>query len=707
MNGNWGKILKVDLTSGEMEDWELEEKVYRDFIGGSGLAAWLFFQLEGHKAEPLSPQNPLFFLGGPISGTTFPGGSRLEVCARSPLTGIWGEASIGGHASPDLKGTGYDGIVFTGASEKPVYLYLTEEGAELRDASHLWGKDTFDTEKLLKKELEDKKVKVISIGPAGENLVKYASVVNDQGSLAARGGMGAVMGSKKLKAVAVKGKKKTSIADQEAHKKLRKEALGNLKKDIFTEGMHLYGTSLGIDLCSAINDLPMKNWRAAQWPEGTEELSGARMNEVILTDRHSCYACPVACKRIVEIKGGDYAMEEGPGPEYECLGALGFMPRVGNLHAVVKANQLCNAYGMDAISTGGTIAYAIEAFENGLITEENTDGMTLDWGRPDNLIKLIRKIALREGFGDELAEGCRSMSRKYGGEEFAMHVKGMECPMHDPRALWSMAIGYATGSRGACHNKDINLGLEMGISALEEIGYANTKSQDREGKAMQTIQGQAIASVCDSAVICIFAWKGMSYTLGSLRDIINAVTGFGYTNDELLEVGQRTWYLKRAIGNLCGMTREDDRVPQRIIVPHLEGTASDAVKALNKVMSLDTKFSGLIQGERAVKYYKQALNKLLVPNMARILLFVARLMSLVSRDRRFMKADAEEAVRKRVDFDFMLEEYYQLRRIDGRGYPEREVLDELGLAEVSRSLHGKGLVGVDIEDLVELVDPGM
>jgi len=688
MNGNWGKILKVDLTSGEVDDWELEERLYREFIGGSGLAAWLFFQLEGHKAEPLSPRNPLFFLNGPISGTTLPGSSRLEVCARSPLTGIWGEASIGGHVSPDLKGTGYDGVVFTGASDKPVYLYLTEEGAELRDASHLWGKDTFEVEKLLKEELEDKRVKVISIGPAGENLVKYASVVNDQGSLAGRGGMGAVMGSKKLKAVVVRGKKKSGIADQEAYKRLRKEGLDNLKKDIFTEGMHLYGTSLGIDLCSVINDLPIKNWREARWPEGTEELSGARMNETILTDRHSCYACPVACKRIVEVKGGDYAIEEGPGPEYECLGALGFMPRVGDLHAVVKANQLCNAYGMDAISTGGTIAYAIEAFENGLITEKDTEGMTLDWGRPDNLLELVRKIALREGFGDELAEGCRLMSQKYGGEEFAMHVKGMECPMHDPRALWSMAVGYATGIRGACHNKDINLGLEMGISALEEIGYPNTKSQNREGKAMQTIQGQAIASVCDSAVICIFAWKGMSYTLGSLRDFINAVTGFDYTNDELLEVGQRTWYLKRAIGNLCGMTREDDQVPQRIINPHLEGTASDAVKALNKVMSLDSKFADRIQGERAVKYYKLALDKLLIPNMSRILMLIARLMSLASKDRRFMKADTEEALRKRVDFDFMLEEYYQLRRIDERGYPEREVLEDLGLDEVSQSLHG-------------------
>jgi len=542
---------------------------------------------------------------------------------------------------------------------------------------------------MIREELGDGKVKVMCIGPAGENMVKYAGVVNDRGSLAARGGMGAVMGSKKLKAVAVRGGRRPDVADPEAYKRLRREALENLRKDIFTEGMNLYGTSLGIDLCSAICDLPIKNWREARWPEGSEELSGARMNETILTGRRSCPACPIACKRIVEVKDGDYAVEEGPGPEYEGLGALGFMTRVGDLGVVVKANRLCNAYGMGAISTGGTIAYAVEAFERELITEEDTGGMSLEWGRPDQLLELVRKIAFREGFGDRLAEGCRRMSRKYGGEEFAIHVKGMECPMHDPRALWSMALGYATGIRGACHNKDVNLGLEMGMSDLEEIGYPRTRPQHREGKAMQTIHGQGIASVCDSAVICIFAWKGIGPTLATLRDMINAVTGLGYSSRELLEAGQRIWYLKRAIGNLCGMTREDDRVPRRIISPHLEGAGSEAIKALNRVMSLDSRLTGRLQGERSLKYLKLALVKLFIPNINRALALITWVMSLGGRgERRFIGADAAEALGRSVDLEYMLEEYYRLRRIDGRGFPEKGVLKEMGLAEVSRALHG-------------------
>ena len=284
-----------------------------------------------------------------------------------------------------------------------------------------------------------------------------------------------------------------------------------------------------MDLSTAICDIPVKNWREAQWTEGMENLSGVRIADTVLTARRSCYACPIACKRVVEIEEGEYAMPEGPGPEYECVGALGFMLRIDDMHAVVKANALCNAYGMDAISTGGTLAYAIEAFQAGLISESDTGGLSLDWGRPEQLIELVHAIARREGFGDQLAEGCRTMSRKYGGEEFAIQVKGMECPMHDPRALWSMALGYATSIRGACHNRDTNLGLEMGMDDLEEMGFARTRPQRREGKAMQTILSQAVASVCDSAVICIFAWKGMGPQVAVLRDMINAATGYGLT----------------------------------------------------------------------------------------------------------------------------------------------------------------------------------
>ncbi len=690
MYGNWGRLLKVDLASGECEDWAIADRLYRDFLGGSGLAAYLFFMLRGYEEEPLSPRNPLFIINGPISGTSLPGSSRLEVCARSPLTGIWGEASMGGQVSPELKGTGYDGVVITGAAERPVYLYLTEGGAELRDASLLWGKDTFETEELIRRETGEGRVRVMSIGPAGENLVKYAGVVHDRGSLAARSGMGAVMGSKKLKAVAFRGRAKYDVADEAAYKRVREEAARGIKKSIFAEGLHLYGTSGGVDLSSAICDLPVKNWRQAQWKEGMENLSGVRIAETILTRKHSCRACPIACKRVVRIESGEYAMEEGPGPEYEGVGALGFLLHIDDLHAVVKANALCNAYGMDAISTGGTIAYAIEAFRAGLISEADTGGLVLDWGRPDLLIELVRMIADRDGFGDQLAEGCRAMAARYGGEEFAIHVKGMECPMHDPRALWSMALSYATSIRGGCHNRDTNLGLEMGMDDLEEIGFARTRPQRAERKAMQNIHSQAIGAICDSAVICVFAWKGTGSTLRILVDMINAVTGYGLTIGELLETGNRIWYLKRAIGNLCGLGREDDLLPQRIITPHMEGTASDLLRVLNPLIRVNNRITGWIKSDKALQRLKDFHARFVLPNTYRTITGLGKLLPSLDRGgRRFRTADVQQASRSRVDLQYMLEDFYRLRRIDERGYPQAAVLEEMGLGEVSRELYAK------------------
>jgi aldehyde:ferredoxin oxidoreductase len=364
------------------------------------------------------------------------------------------------------------------------------------------------------------------------------------------------------------------------------------------------------------------------------------------------------------------------------------MPRIDDMHAVAKANALCNAYGMDAISTGGTIAYAIEAFQAGLINEQDTGGMVLDWDRPDQLIELVRRIAYREGFGDELAEGCRAMSEKFGGEELAVQVKGMECPMHDPRALWSMALSYATSIRGACHNRDTNLGLEMGMDDLEEIGFARTRPQRREGKAMQTIHAQAVASICDSSVVCIFAWKGMGSTISILRDMINAVTGYGYTSEELLKIGNRVWYLKRALGNLCGVTRLDDQVPQRIIQPHLEGTASDLLRVLNPLVRINEKLMGMIKSEKILEHLKLFHSKVVLPNTFRTINLAGKLFPSPNRiNRRFRKAEVEETSERYVDFNFMLKEYYRLRRINEQGYPEAAVLEELGLDDVSKALY--------------------
>ena len=676
MDGYYGKILKVDLTKGTTEVFEPDPQLYRDYLGGSGLAAKLFFDMGAWKEDPLGPGNPLFVMHGPLSGTTLPGCSRLEVCARSPLTGIWGESSMGGHVSPQFRGTGYDGIIVTGASKKPVYLWVTDKEVEIRDASHLWGKDTFETEEALREELGDKRVRVMSIGQAGENLVKYAAIVNDKGSLAGRAGMGAVMGSKKLKAVAFRGKAKTTIADEKTYKELISRAKEETKSSLVAEGFRLYGSNVGMEMGMAIGDVPVKNWREAQWERGMDALSGVTVAETILTKRHSCYGCAVGCKRIVKIDHGPYAMEEGPGLEYEGAAGLGTLQRCDNLDAVSKANELTDRYGMDCISGGSTIAYATEAFQEGLITLKDTGGMDLSWGNPENLVKLIKMIAFREGFGDELAEGSRALSKKYGGEEFAVHVKGLEVPMHDPRALWAMALTYATGVRGACHVNDDNLMAEYGNVSFKPVGVKGTKPLKPEGKAAQTVAAQAYGMLAGSAVVCLYAWWSMG-NIEILRDMLNAVTGYGYSVDDLMKVGNRIWYLKRAIDNLCGVTKDDDIVPERIIRPHVEGKTSNLTKVLYPMMNALTAHK--IRSEKIVEMNKKFSEKFLLPNMFKTLKFIGKLIPGVGGTVR----DVEKIRGRFVDFDYMIDEFYRLRDLDDRGFPRRARLEQLGLSDVA------------------------
>ncbi len=687
MQGNWGKILKVDLGSGEMTDVEVPERIYRDFLGGSGLAAKLFFDARGWEAEPLSPENPLMVMMGPLSGLSLPGASRLEICARSPLTGIWGESSMGGHFTPQLKGTGYDGIVFTGASEKPVYLYLTDKEKELRDASGLWGKDTYETEDLLKQNEGDKRAQVISIGPAGENLVKYANIMNDRGSTAGRCGMGAVMGSKKLKAVVVRGKKKPPLADEEEYKAVRKRMTEAIKFSPVASMMGTFGTNSSMDVGMATGDVPIKNWQEACWDEGPENLGSITVNNKILKKTHSCYGCPIGCKRIVEIKKGPITLEEGPGCEYEAVAALGTLQRMSDLAANQKANEICNRYGMDVISAGGTIAYATEAFETGLITESDTGGIKLGWGQPGILLQLIELIAHRKGFGNMLAEGSRHMSKRYGGEEMAMHVKGLELPMHDPRSIWGMALTYATSIRGACHVSDTNLSVENGVANHKDLGQKNTKPYKARGKAQQTIACQSKGNLQNSAVICMYAWGGMASEgeTQSMVDMLNCVTGFGYDIPGLIEVGDRLWNLKRVIGNLCGATRIDDQVPRRVIEPHKEGISSN-VQILSYPMFANMGGLGKIHNEKFAAMLNGSMNKYFMPNMYKILKSMKYLPGLRGHNKALASRKADEILRRTVPFEVMLEEYYKLRDIDSNGRPSSAKLKSLGLEDADEVL---------------------
>jgi aldehyde:ferredoxin oxidoreductase len=498
--------------------------------------------------------------------------------------------------------------------------------------------------------------------------------------------MGAVMGSKKLKAVVARGNKKVPVADEEGYKTAREHTSEVLKFSMVAESFGTYGTNVGMDFGMAIGDVPTKNWREAYWEAGPDKLGGTAVAETILTRTHSCYGCPVGCKRIVKVDSGPFAMDEGPGSEYEAAAALGTMQRMDSVEANNKANEMCNRYGMDSISAGGSIAYATEAFEEGLIVEGDTGGIKLGWNQPEILLALIKKIAQREGFGDDLAEGVRAMSQKYGGEEYALHVKGLECPMHDPRALWGLALTYATSVRGACHVADANLFTDYGILDQKDLGVKRSWPYKAKGKAAQTVASQKKGSLANSAVICSIAWCSAGGAMQGMAEMLNPVTGFAYDVDELARVGDRIWYIKRAIDNLCGVTREDDRLPKRIMEPHVEGTTSNLTTALYPTM-----MSMLPMGKLRVDRIRGVLAsfqmKVLVPNMNKLLMSESHLPGLRGHRKKLESGEAEEIRRRTIPFDEMIEEYYRLRDIDGQGRPSRSVLEGLGMREVADEIH--------------------
>jgi aldehyde:ferredoxin oxidoreductase len=439
----------------------------------------------------------------------------------------------------------------------------------------------------------------------------------------------------------------------------------------------------------AMGDVPVKNWREAYWDAGPDRLGGTTVADTILTKTHSCHACPVHCKRIVKIDTGPYAMEEGPGSEYETAAALGTLQRMDNMDANHKANELCNRHGMDTISMGGTIAYAVEAYQNGLITDQETGGLKLDFGDPDLLLKLIELTASREGIGDALAEGSRAASERFGGAEYAIHVKGLECPMHDPRALWSVALTYATSIRGACHCADNNMYADMGITSHKDLGIKRSWPFKAKGKAAQTVGSQIKGTLSNSAVICQYVW-GVAGGTPELLEMINASTGSGYDLDQIVAVANRIWYLKRAIGNLCGATRADDRLPRRILEPHPEEVTSNLTTVMFPTymsMAPTAKLMRKLGNDTIMNLTRKMADKLLFPNIDKVIRATRFLPGLWGHNKALKAGDAAEIERRTVPFESMLEEFYGLPDIDEKGRPSRARLESLGLSDVAEQLY--------------------
>jgi len=571
MHGFMGGLLTVHLSSGQISTMPLDERHVQDFVGGAGLACRYLFERIDRDTDPLGPENPLLFMTGPLVGTVAPMCGRYVVCARSPQTSLWGEANAGGRFGPFLRFAGYDGILFTGQASHPVYLSIWNGEAELRDARHLWGEDAYQTQQAIRDELGDGPLSVACIGRAGENLVKYAAVMNDRGRAAGRTGMGAVMGSKNLKAIAAGGKATVPVADAARLKSAAREAIAILEEDPTAQFFTAGGTASATDTLMWMGDVPVQYFSRGFW-EPTTNLGGATMAETILTDKSACYGCTVACGRVTSIQGR-HATEGIDGPEFETIAVFGSLLLSDDLPGAAYAGHLCNQYGLDIISTGCTIAFAYYLYEQGTISSDDTGGLELHWGDIEPALTLIGQIAQRQGFGAILAEGARYLGQQYGVEELAVQVNGLEVPMHDPRAFVGMGLVYATSPRGACHNKGDMFRVDLG-GAIYELGIdVGDRFESSPAKASMTARIQDWRTLQDSMVMCMFNNADVRLIL----DMLNAVTGWDLQMEDLLPLGERAFNLKRLLNGKLGLTAANDRLPKLLLQPLTDQEVETAV----------------------------------------------------------------------------------------------------------------------------------
>jgi len=575
MSGGWTEtLLRVNLTTGEITKEALNMDWARQYIGGRGLATRYLYEEGVATVDPLGPENKLILATGPLTGTGAPCGARYMVATKGPLTGAIAASNAGGMWPAELKFAGYDMIIFEGRAEKPVYLWIYNDQVELRDASHLWGKTTWETEDLIRAET-DPEAKIAGIGPAGEKLVLFACVVNDKHRGAGRSGVGAVMGSKNLKAVAVRGTRGLKVADPEGFWQAALETLAKLKEAPITgQALPTYGTEVVMNVINEAGFLPTRNFQQGQF-EGADKISGETLAETLLVRNKGCFACPISCGRVSHVPDPRYpgAYE---GPEYEAAWALGADTGVSDLEAVTKANFLCNQYSMDPISMGATLAAAMEMYEKGILTEEQT-GRPLRFGDAEALVEMVEATGKREGFGNELALGAKRLCEKYGHPELFMGVKGQEFPAYDGRGAQGIGLNYATSNRGACHVRGYTISAEV-FGVPEKVDPFTT-----EGKAALDKLFQDVTAVVDSTGLCLFTTFAIG--LPEVQALLETATRAGYTEENLLQAGERIWNLERLFNLKAGFTAADDTLPKRLLEePIPAGPAKGRVNRLSEML---------------------------------------------------------------------------------------------------------------------------
>ena len=582
MEGYHNRLLWVDLTDGQVRDEALNADYAQEFVGGSGVATRILYDLIETNTDPLGPDNPLILMPGPLTGTRAPLCGRHTLVARSPLTGLLGESNVGGFVGAELRHAGYDGLVITGQSAIPVWLNIRNGRAELREADDLWGLDTFATQARIKEALGDRRVRVGCIGPSGENRVLYAGVAHDNARMAGRTGLGAVMGAKRLKAIAVRGTRPIplSLADEARFNAVAREAKKVFKDDVLSQILRASGTGGNLDYLYYLGALPIRYFTQGEWA-GAAEISGNTMAETILTGVESCYGCPVACGRKVTIPEGKYATNgEIKGPEYETLGAFGSQLLIDNLAAVTHLGHLCDGLGLDSISTGNVIALATYLFQEGIIGPAETDGLELTWGDPDTAVLLVKQIAGRQGLGNALAEGTKRFAERCGAEDAAVHFNGMSPAMHHPRAYSGMALVYATSPIGGSHNHSDYYWVENG-RIIEELDILSPGPHEDAGKAPYVARHQNWNCLLNALVTCIFSSAPATSTI----ELLNAATGRNLDVAGALETGERIFNLKRALNIRLGYTREGERLPRLLRQAHCGGGSEGFVPDVDLLLS--------------------------------------------------------------------------------------------------------------------------
>jgi aldehyde:ferredoxin oxidoreductase len=568
MAGSTGEYLDVDLSSGKVGEYPIPEVWRERLVGGKGIAARILLEELSERVDPFGPENILVFATGPFQGTGIVGGGRHAVLAVSPKTGAVADSYAGGHFGHELGRSGYDGILVRGRAEAPVVLTLLDGKAEIQPASNLWGMGTGETETALVERYPG--ARVSSIGPAGERLVSQACIINDRNRSAGRPGLGAVMGSKLLKAVVVRGHTERPLHDPERFKRERAEHAKTYLQDRW-KGFGEYGTSSGLVWLSEQGILPTDNFREGTFDQA-EAIGGEKMRDTILVGRDTCAGCPIRCKRVVKTSfDGTDVLPEFGGPEYETLAAFGSLCRNANLASIALANQLCNDYGLDTISAGVAVAFLMEASEKGLIHEE------IAWGDPHAIISVIHAIARREGIGDRLADGLALYADEIGAD-FAMAIKGAELPMHEPRGKQGMGLSYATSPRGATHLEGMHDSMLERENPCPELGVAKTYSRfTLLDKIEPSIVFEDLRSFTNSLVLCCFTMSetGPGYNVPAIRSLLEAATGLAVDATEMQRVGARAYALLRVLSARAGHTRDIDGLPARFAEPLPRGASAE------------------------------------------------------------------------------------------------------------------------------------